>query len=50
VLIPVAGIALIGLVAVQGAYQLVAIMPGPKMNGKELNDVLISIFSLLAGG
>ena len=47
-LIPVAGILLIAIIAVQGVYQLISIAPIPKMNGAELGQMLSSVFSLMA--
>jgi len=48
-LIPVAGIALIALIVVQGAYQLISIAPIKKMDGKSLTEALNYIFGLLSG-
>lgn len=48
-LIPVAGIALIALIVVQGAYQLVSIAPIKKLDGKSLTEALNYIFGLLSG-
>ena len=48
-LIPVAGIALIALIVVQGAYQLISIAPIKKLDGKSLTEALNYIFGLLSG-
>ncbi len=48
-LVPVVGIALIALIVVQGAYQLVSIAPIKKLDGKSLTEALNYIFGLLSG-
>ncbi len=48
-LIPVAGIAVIALIGIQGIYQLVSIAPIPKMDGAKLGEVLTSVFTMMAG-
>ena len=48
-LIPVVGIVLIALIGVQGIYQLVSIAPIKKLDGAQLNEVLTTIFSMMAG-
>lgn len=48
-LIPVVGIALIALIVVQGAYQLISIAPIKKLDGKSLTEALNYIFGLLSG-
>jgi len=48
-LIPAAGILLIVLIVIQGIYQLVSIAPISKMDGAELEAVLTSAFSTIAG-
>ena len=47
-LIPVVGILLIALVGVQGMYQLVSIAPIKKLDGKQLGEILTSIFSMMS--
>ncbi len=48
-LIPVAGIALIALIGIQGIYQLVSIAPIPKMDGAQLGEILTTVFTMMAG-
>ena len=48
-LIPVVGIGLIALIVIQGAYQLVSIAPIPKIDGKQLTEVLDYTFGILSG-
>ena len=49
VLIPVAGIALIALIGVQGIYQLVSIAPIKQLDGAKLGEILTTVFSMMSG-
>ena len=49
VLIPMAGILLIVMIFIQGAYQLISIAPIPKVDGVKLEEIMTAFFGAMAG-